>query len=71
MFHLLSLPNSTSWFIGVSFNKAYNKWESYITVKSKKLNLGIFNCEIEAAKARDEATKEHYKEYGKLNFNSK
>jgi hypothetical protein len=30
--------------------------------------LGAFDNEVDAAKARDIATKEHYGEYGNINF---
>jgi len=63
-----SSPNSTSQYIGVSFDKGRNKWKSYITVNSKYKHLGRFNTEEEAAKVRDEATKKYYKEFGNLNF---
>lgn len=68
MFNKLSNCNSTSNYIGVSYNKEINKWESYITHNLKKLNLGYYEKEEEAAKSRDVATKKYYKEYGKLNF---
>ena len=60
--------NASSKYIGVRFHKKSNKWEANIYVNNKQTYLGTFEIEIEAAKARDIATKEHFGEYGKLNF---
>lgn len=60
--------NGSSKYIGVRFHKKSNKWEANIYVNNKHTYLGIFETEIEAAKARDIATKEYFREYGKLNF---
>ena len=54
--------------LGVRFHKKSNKLEANIYVNNKQTYLGIFETEIEAAKARDIATKEYFREYGKLNF---
>lgn len=54
-------------YIGVSFHVASNKWVSAIYVNKKRLCLGYFNNEIEAAYIRDEAAKKHYGEFAKLN----
>lgn len=61
-----SSKNSTSKYIGVSKN--HNKWQANIRINGNLLYLGKFNTEIEAAKVRDTATKEHFGEYGNLNF---
>ena len=61
-----SRKNSSSEYIGVS--KYGKKWVATIKVNNKKLHLGYFVDEIEAAKARDLATKEHFGKYGNLNF---
>jgi len=60
--------NTTSKYIGVYFRKDRNTWIAEIRVNSKKIYLGAFKTEIEAAKIRDIATLEHFGEYGKLNF---
>jgi hypothetical protein len=60
--------NSSSKYIGVCWNKSKNKWTSSINYNSKRIHIGHFNDEIEAAKARDIATIKYYKEFGNLNF---
>lgn len=62
-----SAKNSTSQYIGVSKNK-WARTVSRITINRKCLHLGSFNTEEEAARARDEATKELFGEFGNLNF---
>lgn len=59
--------NSSSKYIGVF--KKRNKWATSITLNGKNKHLGCFDDEIEAAKARDVATLEHFGEFGKYNFN--
>lgn len=61
-----SRKNSLSKYVGVT--KTNNKWTSYINVNNKKIYLGQFDDEIEAAKVRDIATKKYFGEYGNLNF---
>lgn len=62
-----SRENSTSQYIGVYlYNK---KWKASIRVNNKNIHLGTFINEIDAAKARDLATKEYFGIYGKLNLN--
>lgn len=63
-----SSKNSTSKYIGVSFDSETGKWKSTIMVNYKSINLGRFNNEIDAAKTRDIATKKYFGEFGNLNF---
>jgi hypothetical protein len=60
--------NSTSQYIGVSFDKTRNKWKANITIDNKLKFLGRFESEQDAAKARDEYTKKIFNEFGNLNF---
>ena len=48
---------------GVCFHKKAKKWVSYIRIDGKRVHLGIFNSEIEAAKAYEEAAKKHFGEF--------
>jgi len=45
----------TSEFIGVSWNKKENKWQSKIKYNGKQIHLGFFNDEIEAKKMYETA----------------
>jgi len=63
-----SAKNSSSQYVGVHFIKGSKKWLSQIMVNGKKINIGRFTNEIEAAKARDKATLEHFGTIGNLNF---
>lgn len=65
---LITSKISTSKYIGVSFYKKSNKWRANIKVDGIQIYLGTFINEIEAAKVRDIATKQHFGEYGNLNF---
>ncbi len=60
--------NTSSRFKGVCFHKKYRKWTAYISVAKKRISLGYFDSEIEAAKAYDEAAKKYRGEFACLNF---
>ena len=64
-----SRPNSSSQYLGVCFDAARNKWKAEITAMYKSKFLGRFDCEIEAAKAYDQAAKKIHGEFAFLNFN--
>lgn len=61
----------SSQFKGVSWHKGRNKWQGKIMYNRKDRYLGYFVCEIEAAKAYDEAARELFGEYAYLNFPAK
>jgi hypothetical protein len=63
--------NTSSKYIGVIWLPRRCKWISRIKVNEKEKHLGTFNCEIQAAEARDIATKKYFGEYGNLNFPTK
>lgn len=60
--------NTSSRFIGVWFDKKRNKWTAQIRYQGKKLWLGRFTSEIDAAKAYDVTAKKYFKEFARLNF---
>jgi hypothetical protein len=67
-FNCRKRKNTSSRFIGVSFNKHKIMWAAYISFHRKRIWLGHFKTEIEAAKAHDEAAKKHHGEFARLNF---
>lgn len=60
--------NTTSKYKGVCFNKRNNKWKSEITVNLKKINIGTFISEIDAARAYDKFAIKYFQQYARLNF---
>jgi hypothetical protein len=59
---------TTSRFIGVCFDKKRGQWPGQITYRGKKIWLGRFKSEVEAAKAYDAAAKKYHGEFARLNF---
>jgi hypothetical protein len=62
------LKNTSSCFIGVYLDKPRNRWCVHIRRNGKKLFIGRFKNEIDAAKAYDEAAKKYHVEFARLNF---
>jgi hypothetical protein len=60
--------NTTSLFNGVCFHKEKRKWTAYIDVAGKRIYLGSFDFEVDAAKTYDEAAKKYRGEFARLNF---
>ena len=60
--------SSGSKYKGIYFRKRTRKWEVLITFERKKIFLGCFRDEIEAAKAYDRAARKYHKDFASLNF---
>ncbi len=60
--------NGSSQFLGVYFNKEKSAWDSQLMHNGKKIWVGRYKNEIEAAKAYDKAALEYHKEFARLNF---
>jgi hypothetical protein len=58
----------SSRFRGVSWNKCAKKWQARISFEMKRIYLGLYGTEVEAAKAYDEAAKIYNGEFARLNF---
>jgi len=62
------MKNATSQYYGVGFCKEENNWHCRITREGKRIRIGRFKSEIEAARVYDEAAKKYYGEFARLNF---
>jgi hypothetical protein len=60
--------SSGSKYKGLYWRKKTRKWEVKITFEGKKIHLGTFCDEIEAAKAYDRAAIKYHGEFASLNF---
>lgn len=60
--------NTTSQYKGVCWHKASNKWAAGIRVNRKRIHLGIFINETDAAHAYDAAARLYHGEFAVTNF---
>lgn len=58
--------NGASPFVGVARHKA--RWVAYITTHGRRQHLGLFDTAIEAAAARDEASRAQHGEFATINL---
>jgi hypothetical protein len=63
--------NTSSRFVGVSFDKRRRRGVAYINYNGKRILLGRFDSEIEAARAYDAAAKKYHGEFARLNFSER
>ena len=61
---------SRSRYKGVDWSKTQKKWRARIRVNGKRIYLGSFKNELQAAKAYDAAAKKYHGEFAVLNFSS-
>lgn len=59
--------SGSSQYKGVSYNKNSKKWAAYITHNYKRIFLGYFNAEIEAAQAYNQKATEIFGTFAQLN----
>lgn len=60
--------SGTSQYKGVHFEKATGRWRATITCRGRHYNLGLYESEIEAARAYDRKAIELFGEFAYLNF---
>jgi hypothetical protein len=60
--------NGSSQFLGVYFNKEKSTWDSQLKHNEKRIWVGRYKSEIDAARAYDEAARRYHGEFARLNF---
>ena len=60
-------PNSSSKYKGVSWHKKSSKWSAQIHVDNKKIHLGLFESEEEAALTYNKQAIEYFGDFANLN----
>ncbi len=59
--------NSTSKYKGVGWCKALNKWRASICINKKRMHIGYYSTELEAAMAYNAAAEKHHSNFAYLN----
>lgn len=67
VWNTVSYKNSTSKYLGVSFETGRKKWRAQIKANGKQCSLGRFNNETDAALAYNEAASRYFGEFANLN----
>ena len=57
----------SSQFKGVFWQSNVNKWRAQIRIGGKSKHVGIFDCEVQAAVAYNNAAIQHFREFASLN----
>jgi hypothetical protein len=60
--------NTSSRYLGVTLDRRCGRWEAQIVYQRKRIRLGRFDNEIDAARAYDEAAKKYHGQFAQLNF---
>ena len=63
-----SARHASSRFLGVAWDRRRNKWVAYIKKDGKQKTLGLFDDEVEAARAHDSASRQLHGPFAHLNF---
>tara|TARA_R110000765_G_C18561050_1_gene563670 strand:+ start:174 stop:392 length:219 start_codon:yes stop_codon:yes gene_type:complete len=63
-----SSKGSSSKFLGVSWHKRDEVWQSIIKIEGKNKYLGCYTSETEAAQAYNTAAAKHFGEFANLNI---
>jgi hypothetical protein len=63
-----SAKGSVSKFLGVGFKKANGKWTAQVQVGGRRVHVGYFATEDDAARAYDAAARLHYGQFANPNF---
>jgi hypothetical protein len=61
------IRSKSSKYKGVYWSKVAKRWQAYLAFHKKRIHLGLFESEIEAAIAYNEKAKELFGKYAKLN----
>lgn len=61
----------SSQYKGVAWNRGNGKWMAYIRVLGKRIHLGYFEEEEDAAKVYDAAAVEHFRQFARPNMTGK
>jgi len=71
MYHRKKRSGATqSKYKGIYWRKKNRKWQALITFERKRVHLGCFGDEIEAARVYDRAAMKYHGQFASLNFES-